>query len=75
MKTAIKNLLRSMDLDIRRLSKVRIPFGVDWMHDVQFFCKEKDLGTILDVGANVGRVTRRLTEFFLTEIGLRRCPL
>jgi FkbM family methyltransferase len=64
VKKVIKKLLRSVDLDIRRLSKVRIPFGVDWMHDIGFFCRGKQLGIIFDVGANIGDVTRRLTEFF-----------
>jgi FkbM family methyltransferase len=64
MKKAIKNLLRKCDLDVRRLSNVMIPFGVDWMHDVEFLCNGGPLGTVVDVGANIGTVTKRVTEFF-----------
>jgi FkbM family methyltransferase len=64
MKKAIKAILRSLDIDIRRLSNVTIPFGVDWLHDIHFLCKGGPLGTVLDVGANIGTFTKRVAESF-----------
>jgi FkbM family methyltransferase len=64
MKKVLKNILNRLDLDIRRPSRVRIPFGVDWFHDIEYFLKADRLGTVLDIGANIGTVTKRLTEFF-----------
>lgn len=64
MKKILKNILHNLDLDIRRLSRVRIPFGVDWFHDIDYFLRGRRLGTILDIGANIGKVTKHFTEFF-----------
>jgi FkbM family methyltransferase len=64
MKKMLKHILHKFDLDIRRPSNITIRFGVSWFEDLAYFVQGKGLGTVLDVGANVGDVTTRLAKFF-----------
>jgi FkbM family methyltransferase len=64
IRSIVKQALRGLGLELRRVRHVELPFGVNWCYDLAALAGPGHVRIAFDVGANVGDVSRRLASYF-----------